>query len=72
VFYGAVTVGERGQVVIPAEARKDQEIEPATKLLVFTDAHHHGLLLIKADDIHSLVSSLQGLLESIRSEEAEA
>ncbi len=27
-FYGAVTVGERGQVVIPAQARRDHGIEP--------------------------------------------
>jgi len=36
-FYGSVTVGERGQVVIPAEARKDFGIQPGDKLLVFAD-----------------------------------
>lgn len=33
-FYGAVTVGERGQVVIPAEARRDHGITPGDKLIV--------------------------------------
>ena len=32
--YGAVTVGERGQVVIPAKIRKDYQINPGDKLFV--------------------------------------
>ena len=62
-FYGAVTVGERGQVVIPAEARKEQGISPADKLLVFSHPHAHGLLIIKVSDLQGLVGDLQGLLD---------
>jgi AbrB family looped-hinge helix DNA binding protein len=36
-FYGSVTVSERGQTVIPAEARKDFNIKAGDKLLVFGD-----------------------------------
>lgn len=36
-FYGSVTISERGQIVIPAEARKDFKINPGDKLLVFGD-----------------------------------
>lgn len=36
-FYGSVTVSERGQIVIPAEARKDFRIAIGDKLLVFAD-----------------------------------
>lgn len=36
-FYGSVTVSERGQIVVPAEARKDFNIKPGDKLLVFGD-----------------------------------
>lgn len=36
-FYGSVTVSERGQIVIPAEARKDFSIAIGDKLLVFGD-----------------------------------
>jgi AbrB family looped-hinge helix DNA binding protein len=34
-MYGAVTVGERGQVVIPAEMRKSFRIKTGDKLIVF-------------------------------------
>lgn len=36
-FYGSVTVSERGQVVVPAEARQDFNIAVGDKLLVFGD-----------------------------------
>jgi AbrB family looped-hinge helix DNA binding protein len=36
-FYGSVTVSERGQIVVPAEARKDFNIKAGDKLLVFGD-----------------------------------
>jgi len=36
-FYGSITVSERGQVVIPAGARKDFGIKTGDKLLVFGD-----------------------------------
>jgi AbrB family looped-hinge helix DNA binding protein len=36
-FYGSVTVSERGQIVVPAEARKDFNIGAGDKLLVFGD-----------------------------------
>lgn len=36
-FYGSVTISERGQIVIPADARKDFSINAGDKLLVFGD-----------------------------------
>ena len=36
-FYGSVTVSERGQIVIPADARRDFGIKTGDKLLVFGD-----------------------------------
>lgn len=36
-FYGTVTVSERGQIVIPANARKDFGIHTGDKLLVVGD-----------------------------------
>ena len=36
-FYGSVTMSERGQIVIPVDARKDFNIRTGDKLLVFGD-----------------------------------
>ncbi len=46
-FYGAVTVSERGQIAIPAQARRDFDIKPGEKLLVLADLTK-GIVLTKA------------------------
>jgi len=61
-FYGSVTVGERGQVVIPADARRDLEIAPSTKLLVFGNPQGGGLIITKAESITRLLTRVTGML----------
>lgn len=46
VFYDSVTVGERGQVVIPAKARKDLGIKHKDKLIVLRAMGKTGIILI--------------------------
>lgn len=62
-FYGSVTVGERGQVVIPVSARKRFGIESGDKLLVF--GVPGGVAFFKAESITRLVSNMMGRLSSI-------
>jgi AbrB family looped-hinge helix DNA binding protein len=64
-FYGSTTVGERGQVVIPAEARRDFEITPTTKLLVFGSKGHGGIMLTKAENVSRLITMATGMLEKL-------
>jgi len=47
-LFGSVKVGERGQVVIPKEARDIFGIEPGDILLVLGDVER-GIALVKAD-----------------------
>lgn len=54
-FLGATTVGEKGQVVIPAAARKAYGVEPGDRLLVFGDEHRHILHLAKVESIRELL-----------------
>lgn len=61
-FYGSTTVGERGQVVIPAEARRDLQITPATKLLVFGSPGRGGLILTKAESVTEFLTSTMSML----------
>ena len=72
-FYGATTIGERGQIVIPAEARKDFEITPSTKLLVFGSHGGVGLMITKAEAITEFLSRatqmLSGITEVLKSDD---
>ena len=45
-FYDTVTVGERGQIVIPAKARKDFGIAAGDKLIVLRGMGMMGLVLV--------------------------
>lgn len=47
---GTTTVGERGQVVIPAEIRKQMNLKTGDKLLVF-NKFNQMVCLIKADSL---------------------
>ncbi|MBI5176647.1 AbrB/MazE/SpoVT family DNA-binding domain-containing protein [Candidatus Micrarchaeota archaeon] len=47
-FYGPVVVGERGQIVIPKEARAHFAIKPGDKLIMLGKPGG-GLVLLKAE-----------------------
>ena len=64
-FFGAVTVGERGQVVIPSEARRELGIEPGDKLLIIRGPGKHGLMLGKLDEIREFMNSFRDGLERV-------
>ena len=53
---GSTTVGPRGQVVIPVNARKELDIDAGTTLLVFGGTHGQGLLLLKVDAIEQMMN----------------
>ena len=64
-FYGATTIGERGQIVIPAEARKDFEITPSTKLLFFGSHGGIGLMITKAESVAEVIARATKMLSGI-------
>lgn len=64
-FYGATTVGEKGQVVIPAEAREAMGIKKGDKLLVF-GMGCDMVALSKLSKVEQFASHLSGRLDAIR------
>ncbi|SHI81926.1 AbrB/MazE/SpoVT family DNA-binding domain-containing protein [Desulfosporosinus lacus] len=48
-FYGSTVMGERGQVVIPAEAREEIGILPGEKLIVLGNKRRGVVILFKSD-----------------------
>lgn len=55
--FGTVRVGERGQLVIPKEARELFGISPGDTLLVLGDAEH-GLFISKPEVIDDVAEEL--------------
>ena len=64
-FMGAATVGERGQVVIPAEARERLDIKPGDKLLVFVHPAGWGVAFVKFDKMQQAQQELENVLATM-------
>lgn len=64
-FYGTATLGEKGQVVIPAEAREAMGLKKGDKLLVF-GMGCDMVALSKLSKVEQFASHLSGRLEAIR------
>ena len=58
-FFGSVTVGERGQIVIPQKARRVFKIEPGDQVLVLGD-EERGIAIIPKQEIWGLMNVVLG------------
>ena len=70
-FCGAVTVGERGQVVIPANIRQDLKINPGDKLLVL-GGKSGRIVFVKSDELTKFLSKAKVKLSAIEKAVAES
>jgi len=68
-FYGSITVSDRGQIVIPAEARRDFGIEVGEKLLVLGDLDQ-GLAIVKASAFLDRFPQLSSIFQTQPDESA--
>ena len=60
-MFGTVKVGEKGQIVIPKEAREIFGIKPGDSLIVLGD-ESQGLALIKSEDFLELAEAVMASL----------
>jgi AbrB family looped-hinge helix DNA binding protein len=61
-LYGTVKVGDRGQVVIPAEARKELDVKPGDLLFVMAGRNRRGIVMVKAEAMREFAEKImQGL-----------
>ena len=54
-FIVSVKVGEKGQIIVPKEAREMFNISPGDTLMVLGDKER-GIALMKSDDVYELMS----------------
>jgi len=66
--YGAVTVGERGQLVIPADLRKDLNIKAGSKLMVFANLERKLITLMTEKDFSELLQRASKVIAKLESE----
>lgn len=65
-LYGTATVGTKGQVVIPAEARSEMGIASGDRLYVIGSPDGGFLGLLKEDALDSIMQHLSKQMENFR------
>lgn len=65
--FGAVTVGERGQLVIPAQLRKSLNIKSGDQLMVFGKLEKRAIILIPAGDFSKFLEKAARLISHLES-----
>ncbi len=67
-LFGMVKVGEKGQIVIPKDARDIFDIKPGDGLIVLGD-EERGLALVKSQNFVDLATELLTMKESGENDE---
>ena len=57
-IFGVVKVGERGQIVIPKEAREQYGIKAGDSLMVLGD--QRGIAMLKTEDFQEILNQAVG------------
>jgi AbrB family looped-hinge helix DNA binding protein len=57
-IFGVVKVGERGQIVIPKEAREQYGIKPGDSLMVLGD--QKGIAMLKTEVFQNIINQAMG------------
>lgn len=65
-LYGTATVGTKGQVVIPAEAREDMNIAAGDRLYVVGSSEGGFLGFLKEEALETMMQHLTSQIESFR------
>ena len=57
-FWGAATVGSKGQIVIPAEAREELSIKEGDKLMVVGHPARKTLMLVNQETVSAMLEHI--------------
>ncbi len=61
-LFGVVKVGDKGQIVIPKEARKIYDVKPGDTLMMLGD--QKGMALLKTDIFQTIIDqAMEGLTQ---------
>lgn len=65
-LYGTATVGTKGQIVIPADARQEMNIQPGDRLYIVNAVHGSGIVCLKEEMLETVVQQLTAQVEDFR------
>ena len=66
--YGAATVGERGQLVIPSSLRKDLEIKSGDRLMIFAKIDRKMISIMREEDFSDFLQKASKIISKLENE----
>ena len=66
-FYGSATVGERGQIVLPAKLRTDFSIKKGDVLLVIGNAESYRIGLVNPETMSNYLDIVSKKIDKMKS-----
>lgn len=64
-FWGSATVGTKGQIVVPSEAREVFGIREGDKLLLVSSLAHQSLVIVKPEVLEQYMENMQTGIQNI-------
>lgn len=61
-IYGTATLNEKGQLVIPAEARTALNLQPGSRLMIMNAPFGEALVIVKTEEIERQIQSYTAAL----------
>lgn len=65
-FYGSTTVGERGQIVLPAKLRNDFNIKKGDKFLVIGNAESYRIVLVNPESMSTYLDVMSQQINKMK------
>jgi len=65
LFRGIATVGKRGQIILPADVRREEGISPGDKMLVFAHPAGLGIFIMPAKKLEEAWTEFRAFLQSV-------
>lgn len=65
-FYGSATIGTKGQIVIPAEAREELGLNAGDKVVVIGIKEHGMVGVCKMESIEQMLTQMTENLDTMR------
>jgi len=66
VFYGTATIGTKGQIVIPADAREDMSMQPGDKVVVFGIRERGMVGISPISSVEAMLAEMTEHLKTMR------
>jgi AbrB family looped-hinge helix DNA binding protein len=59
IFYGMITVSEKGQIALPVEIRRDLNIDTGDRFLVVKRRDNGGIVLLRQNIMDNIIEKIQ-------------